>query len=51
MTCSHCNHKMKLMQVQHRRPKTAAPTTRRRYACLGGCGHRKTVVESVNVRP
>lgn len=45
MTCPKCQRAMKLMQVQHTKPKIVAPTTRRRYACLGGCGHTHTVVE------
>jgi hypothetical protein len=40
---------MKLMLVTHTKPKRVAPTVRRRYACLGGCGHTQTVVEPANV--
>lgn len=49
MNCPNCDRPMKLMQVQHAKPKIAAPTIRRRYACLGGCGHTETVVEQARV--
>jgi hypothetical protein len=47
--CPQCQHRMRLMQVQHTKPKIAAPTTRWRYACLGDCGHTLTVVEPAHV--